>query len=299
MAIAAASSTSEEQEENDDQEAKLKIDEATERARKEREQGDKERPHPWLRAFVRGEPHPDKKAKGGEDASMVSGCGRVLAVADGVGGWAARGVDPAIYSNGLMRALGRHVDQSAGQAPAEHVLESPYYYLDKAWREMQAQIIAGSTTALVVALDEELTLQICNVGDSALMVVRDGKVLLRTAEQQHGFNFPFQLGSRGDHVSSAQLLSLPALPGDVLVLGTDGLWDNLYDDEVLAVLAQSSGDLAAAAQELVRRASLVGHDPSAFSPFAKHSAGRFMGGKLDDVTVIVAVVQLGHVISRL
>lgn len=45
------------------------------------------------------EPHPEKKYKGGEDAAAYTE--RMLAVADGVGGWAESGVDPAEYSKGL------------------------------------------------------------------------------------------------------------------------------------------------------------------------------------------------------
>ena len=44
-------------------------------------------------------PHPAKKYKGGEDAACLST--RMLSVADGVGGWADQGVDPAIYSKRL------------------------------------------------------------------------------------------------------------------------------------------------------------------------------------------------------
>src|SRR3989338_1013018 len=65
--------------------------------------------HPWFRAFVSLLPHPDKAHKGGEDAYVVSSCGRVLGVADGVGGWAARGGDPSIYSNGLMNGVAKYI----------------------------------------------------------------------------------------------------------------------------------------------------------------------------------------------
>jgi protein phosphatase PTC7 len=41
-------------------------------------------------------PHPEKEFKGGEDASAASQL--MIAVADGVGGWAESGVDPALYS---------------------------------------------------------------------------------------------------------------------------------------------------------------------------------------------------------
>jgi len=45
------------------------------------------------------EPHADKKYKGGEDALSMTR--NLLAVADGVGGWANSGIDPARYSRKL------------------------------------------------------------------------------------------------------------------------------------------------------------------------------------------------------
>ena len=44
-------------------------------------------------------PHMQKRHKGGEDAAVLTD--RVLAVADGVGGWAENNVDPANYSRRL------------------------------------------------------------------------------------------------------------------------------------------------------------------------------------------------------
>ena len=52
-----------------------------------------------LRAGVCINPHHQKRHKGGEDAATVTN--NMLAVADGVGGWAESGVDPAIYSKRL------------------------------------------------------------------------------------------------------------------------------------------------------------------------------------------------------
>lgn len=45
-------------------------------------------------------PHPDKMAKGGEDAYYANEY--LLAVADGVGGWNEKGIDPAKYSRELV-----------------------------------------------------------------------------------------------------------------------------------------------------------------------------------------------------
>ena len=51
-------------------------------------------------------PHFAKKAKGGEDAACI--LQNLLAVADGVGGWAESGVDPAIFSRRLCVNIEKH-----------------------------------------------------------------------------------------------------------------------------------------------------------------------------------------------
>jgi len=48
-------------------------------------------------------PHIDKRDKGGEDAWLITSDHACIAVADGVGGWNKRGVDPALFSNELTR----------------------------------------------------------------------------------------------------------------------------------------------------------------------------------------------------
>ena len=48
-------------------------------------------------------PHPEKEAKGGEDALWTSK--QILVVADGVGGWAESGIDPGLYSKKLVKIM--------------------------------------------------------------------------------------------------------------------------------------------------------------------------------------------------
>lgn len=55
-------------------------------------------------------------------------------------------------------------------------------------------IFTGSSTACVVLLNrEDSTLYTANIGDSGFMVVRKGRVVRRSEEQQHYFNTPFQV----------------------------------------------------------------------------------------------------------
>ena len=48
-------------------------------------------------------PHDDKIHRGGEDAAASSDT--VLTVADGVGGWALKGINPGLFSNELTSSI--------------------------------------------------------------------------------------------------------------------------------------------------------------------------------------------------
>ena len=91
-------------------------------------------------------PHPDKVAKGGEDWLFISTSQRAIGIADGVGGWADVGVDPALYARLLMKNASETVDLQLRQSPtlsAQSVLED-------AVRKTQ---IIGSSTACVLVVN--------------------------------------------------------------------------------------------------------------------------------------------------
>ena len=77
-----------------------------------------------------------------------------------------------------------------------------------------------------------------NIGDSGLLVVRDGRVVHRSSEQQHYFNTPYQLSLPPTDMESDVLADLPEAAdryefnvedGDVIILATDGIFDNVPD----------------------------------------------------------------------
>ncbi|MCL7042323.1 hypothetical protein MKW94_022834 [Papaver nudicaule] len=91
----------------------------------------------------------------------------------------------------------------------------------------------GSSTACIIALTDE-GIQAINLGDNGFIVVRDGSTIYGSPVQQHGFNFPYQLecGRNGDLPSSGQVSTVPVASGDVIVAGTDGLFGNLFHNEI-------------------------------------------------------------------
>lgn len=64
------------------------------------------------------------------------------------------------------------------------------------------------------------------------------EVLYRTEEQQHDFNFPKQLGTNSDdYPEHSDVKVLDVEIGDIVLLATDGLFDNVFDEDIIRVLA--------------------------------------------------------------
>lgn len=99
---------------------------------------------------------------------------------------------------------------------------------DAALSGADPQGIHGSSTCLLALLHDS-TLSIANLGDCCLLIVRGGEIIFRTDEMQHAFNFPLQLGthSRDEPMKDAQRYDVSVSKGDIVVLGSDGLMDNL------------------------------------------------------------------------
>ncbi|KOM32311.1 hypothetical protein LR48_Vigan01g186700 [Vigna angularis] len=84
--------------------------------------------------------------------------------------------------------------------------------------------------------------------------------------------------------------------GDVVVAGTDGLFDNLYNDEVAEVVlkaVRAGLEPQVTAQKiaaLARQRALDRNRQTPFATAAQEAGFRYYGGKLDDITVIVSYI---------
>ncbi|KAJ1350639.1 hypothetical protein KIN20_006472 [Parelaphostrongylus tenuis] len=167
----------------------------------------------------------------GDDACFISRFKNtfVVGVADGVGGWRKYGIDPSEFSRKLMRECEKRV------ASGDFDPRKPETLLEKAFKATaEAPRPVGSSTACVLVVHQEM-LYSANLGDSGFMVVRNGRVIIKSEEQVHYFNAPFQLtlppegyrGFIGDTPDLADKSEIRVQKGDIIVLATDGLWDNL------------------------------------------------------------------------
>jgi len=233
----------------------------------------------------------------GDDAFFIKPSARRtdFGIADGVSSWKRMGVDPALFAWRLMESCERSA-HSAKASPKE-ILAAGYELL------MSNRPPHGSSTACLCSLDSSTgDLSIANLGDSGAMLVRGNTCVLKTKEQSHFFNCPYQLTGKsldgegrnsGDSPSSADAYVVEVCDGDLLVVATDGFFDNVWHDNILKVLAEMHGEEPARiADRLVRLANLAAHahDPTPFSESALRQGMNHPGGKVDDITVIVARV---------
>ncbi|CAN6290373.1 unnamed protein product [Urochloa humidicola] len=237
-------------------------------------------------------PHPSKVSTGGEDAYFIA-CDGWFGVADGVGQWSFEGINAGLYARELMDGCKKVVTETRG-APGMRTEE----VLAKAADEARSP---GSSTVLVAHFDGQV-LHASNIGDSGFLVIRNGEVYGKSKPMTYGFNFPLQIEKGDDPSKLVQKYAIDLQEGDAIVTATDGLFDNVYEEEVASIVSKSlEADLKPTeiAEFLVARAKEVGRCGFGSSPFsdAALAAGYlgYSGGKLDDVTVVVSVVRKSEV----
>lgn len=250
-----------------------------------------------------------KLGRYGDDACFVTRCraADVLGVADGVGGWRTYGIDPSIFSYSLMQTCERIIATGRfnPMAPAA-IIEAGYYEL----LENKEHILGSSTACLVVLNHANSTMYTANIGDSGFLVFRQGRIIHRSEEQQHYFNTPFQLSLPppnvhgmvlNDSPDTADTSSFLVQEGDLILVATDGLFDNLPEHKIVQQLASIKDHNLESIQQTVNSLALQAHrlafDSSYLSPFAlraRENGINCVGGKPDDITVLLASVGSGN-----
>ncbi|GER55511.1 protein phosphatase 2C family protein [Striga asiatica] len=233
-------------------------------------------------------PHPSKALTGGEDAYFVAGQ-TWFGVADGVSQWSLEGTNPGVYARELVKNCEKTVSDCNGIS-----INNPLELLNHSVAETHSP---GSSTVLIAQFDGQ-ALNVANIGNSGFIVLRKGSVWKRSSPMQRAFCFPLRIEKGDDPTSLAETYRVDLEEGDLIITATDGLLDNLYDEEISSIVMQSLADdikLEEIAKLLAKKAQEIGESKCTRSPFADdaHAAGfsEYIGGRLDDVAVIVSLVQ--------
>ncbi|KPI39181.1 Protein phosphatase-like protein [Cyphellophora attinorum] len=188
--------------------------------------------------------------------------------------------------------------------------------------------IMGTTTASGAVLHHDEggrpVVVATTLGDSMIFILRpdrgqgfdagsedegesQGELIYKSKEQYHWFDCPRQLGTNSpDTPNNNAIMDKIAIEvGDVIVVVSDGVTDNLFDTEIVqkvcgAVKSWEQGSVEAkegmvwVARELMNAAREIAQDPNAESPYMEKALDEGIsafGGKLDDISVVLGVCR--------
>lgn len=190
---------------------------------------------------------PDLEKVKGEDAyfSLPHSVG----VFDGVGGWRNDGIDVSLFSETLAEASRDYIKNAYSPDDEQHIdLRMALTYAKEIIKEKD---LTGSSTACMLSLNSKTReANVLNLGDSSMIVfrhdvTRQHPIHFMTPFQVLDFNTPAQIGhickALSQKYQGAQWNSpddadgevIDIEPNDVILLATDGLWDNVELEEII------------------------------------------------------------------
>lgn len=258
----------------------------------------------------------NKNEHSGEDSAIIETIIRptsqftetLLGVADGVGGWQQYGLDSSYISSGVLEGMAELFSTEPGQTPQELITRSFSRLLER-----RERFAGGTTVCFGVFNSADAMLSVFNIGDSGALLYRKGVIAERTENDAVGlrprqlFILPSEMLGLMNEDPEAQTTAATQIwalqRNDILVFATDGFHDNVAVEEARVLIEKEAAnaekyDQALAstiADALLTRAYYNSLDPKKFSPFAMkyyehHKTCDYLGGKPDDISVIVGVV---------
>lgn len=274
--------------------------------------------------------HPKKMSLGHKDADATLASPMVLGVADGVSQLEEFGMDASELPQELLRVcedLG--MNQLIPDRPVnpQDAYRGPVSLLKEAYEETES---LGSTTILLAVLDNSTRIHgklhpmvaVLTIGDCEMLMMRrlDGRqsplrAVFHTEMQRidgHS-QTPLQLARVDERVDpefdeelalevierGSAVHCVSAYEGDIIVLGSDGVFDNLYLEEIVEIVNEAlpipkPGPFVATQpvllSHLARRLVDEAHAKSEVGPYGLPDTPIGLGGKMDDTSVVVGEV---------
>lgn len=220
-----------------------------------------------FRTAVWSIPFPTSKDNNSNNAFLFND--RLLAIANGMPGWQKIGVDPSKFPQELMQ----NIQKSTSSLP-DNLKLHPQAILRDAIKNTKEP---GSSTCTLAVFDPvEPKLYTANIGNSGFFIYRrvddDVNLVFRSKDLTHGFNAPYLVGTDGDNPDSANYESVEIQNKDLIVMYTEGLIQNMFDDQIMRMikpflLLHEIPDLEIVAEMLAERASEHSTDEEFQSPY--------------------------------
>jgi len=269
--------------------------------------------------------HPNKACKGMKDADATLCSPMLVAVADGVSQIEEFGIDASELPNELLNAVEElAVSQLLpGQETEEYC--GPITMMKDAYESTES---LGSTTVLTAIMDNSTRIHgklhpmiaVCSIGDCEILILRrdqDGTLqpVFHTEMQRIDGNAqsPLQLARVDDSIDpdfdesiaievierGSAVHCVSAFEGDIVVMGSDGVFDNLFVDEIVSfcdeMLPQSAGAKFRPVDrhilgEIARRCVMESHAKTELVNGQYRQSPIGPGGKIDDTSCLVGQV---------
>lgn len=244
-----------------------------------------------------------------EDAFFISDKNNAIGVFDGVGSWSFEGKLRTTAGEIITSA---HFAQSLSKySLAAASLSTPSAIIDHAWKETCRDSIPGSSSATILKLapnsrsDGKGALVSAQIGDCCFLVFskRGGKyeIIHRSDPMMHHFNCPYQMGitpelkvDQFDSPASAREEQISVSAGDILLLASDGLFSNLFENQILEILQEYNSQPKQLVERLVEESNSFSTNKMVDSPFALSAKEANIcwskGGRPDDTTIVVSQI---------
>lgn len=272
--------------------------------------------------------HPVKNQDGHRDADVCLESPMILGVADGVSQVEQFGIDASLLPRELMRYcedLGMYQLVPSSRPSPQDAYKGPVPLLKEAFEATES---LGSTTVVLALMDNSTRIHgklhpmiaVITVGDCELIVLRRIKsrqspleAVFRTEMQRIDGNVqtPLQLARVDERIDpdfydgitieviekGSAVHCVSAYEGDIVVMGSDGVFDNLFVDEIVHICNSTLERGApvpmheALLSQCAKRIVEACHAKSVRGPNGQmrdSPIGR--GGKMDDTSVVVAEV---------
>jgi len=243
-----------------------------------------------------------RKRHGNEDSFCLAPELGLFVVADGMGGHAAGEVASRLAVDTIREWVVKYLGGSdaalVGKPEPTCSREANFLLSSIRWANRIIYDAAqgrreyagmGTTVASILAVNDHVAL--AHVGDSRIYRLRDGQIVqlsrdhsLVQQQVDHGIISPEEAQeSQYKHLITralgvkesveVELAEQPVLPGDLLLLCSDGLSDLLEDEEMLRIVREHADDLEKACQALVDRANYKGGDDNITALLIQAQAG--------------------------
>ncbi|CAF3338737.1 unnamed protein product [Rotaria sp. Silwood2] len=174
----------------------------------------------------------------------------LIGLSDGVSGNRHHGLDPYKFAHTLISSCLEETDRIIGSSSMRGLVH-------RAIRCVEKRSIFGSATLCLLSIDKHSSyLRSLNIGDSGFMLIRENKLIIRSHPQYHRGSSPFQLSSLPttnsftsnttrlyhDKPSDGEYIEHKIEIGDLLLIASDGLFDNLYEDFIVQIINNNLDD---------------------------------------------------------